>query len=214
MDTYIYMKDFKRGGFNDRGGDRGGRPSFGGDRPRFGGDKPRFGGKPGFKKFNDRDARPGRGGDDKPMFPANCSECGKSCQVPFRPNGEKPVLCDNCFSAKKEAQSHGFGDRFEKRDSFSTPKPDYRINDLKAQVDHLTSKVDKVLVLLESYQRSSDSVKKSPSEVAQKPITELAKTVQKVSDSKPAKKQTATAAKKASAKAPAKKTAKKATKKK
>lgn len=31
------------------------------------------------------------------MFPAICAECGKSTTVPFKPNGEKPVYCRECY---------------------------------------------------------------------------------------------------------------------
>lgn len=28
---------------------------------------------------------------------ATCSDCGRPCQVPFKPNKEKPVYCDDCY---------------------------------------------------------------------------------------------------------------------
>lgn len=31
------------------------------------------------------------------MHKATCSECGKICEVPFRPTGERPVFCSFCF---------------------------------------------------------------------------------------------------------------------
>ncbi|MEK7132261.1 MAG: CxxC-x17-CxxC domain-containing protein [Patescibacteria group bacterium] len=41
-----------------------------------------------------------RGGnsDERPtMHDTVCSKCGNACQVPFKPNGKKPVFCNNCF---------------------------------------------------------------------------------------------------------------------
>jgi CxxC-x17-CxxC domain-containing protein len=38
-----------------------------------------------------------------PLFDAICSNCGNKCQVPFRPNGTRPVYCKNCFGAPREA---------------------------------------------------------------------------------------------------------------
>ncbi|MCA9370720.1 MAG: hypothetical protein KC680_02040, partial [Candidatus Peregrinibacteria bacterium] len=35
------------------------------------------------------------------MHDAVCSECGADCQVPFKPSGDKPVLCRDCFSASR-----------------------------------------------------------------------------------------------------------------
>jgi len=31
-------------------------------------------------------------------FKAVCSECGRECEVPFRPTQGRKVLCDDCFS--------------------------------------------------------------------------------------------------------------------
>jgi CxxC-x17-CxxC domain-containing protein len=36
-------------------------------------------------------------GAPRQMFPATCSECGKSTEVPFQPRGDKPVYCSDCY---------------------------------------------------------------------------------------------------------------------
>lgn len=46
---------------------------------------------PKGRKFGGRDSRPTM------MHDAVCSQCGDDCQVPFRPSGDKPVLCNKCF---------------------------------------------------------------------------------------------------------------------
>ncbi len=33
------------------------------------------------------------------MFEATCAECGKIAYVPFRPTGDRPVYCKDCYSA-------------------------------------------------------------------------------------------------------------------
>ena len=38
----------------------------------------------------------------KEMHPAKCSECGKACEVPFKPTEGKPVYCRDCFRQKKK----------------------------------------------------------------------------------------------------------------
>jgi CxxC-x17-CxxC domain-containing protein len=45
----------------------------------------------------------GGGGSYAPrqMFPATCSQCGKSTQVPFEPRNGKPVYCSDCYRAVK-----------------------------------------------------------------------------------------------------------------
>ena len=35
------------------------------------------------------------------MFPATCSKCGRSTEVPFRPTNGKPVYCSDCFRAAR-----------------------------------------------------------------------------------------------------------------
>lgn len=75
--------------------------------PRFGGGGRRFGGGGGFGG--------GRGGDrgsrgPMEMHQATCADCGKSCEVPFRPSGTKPVYCSNCFKSK-DKDNGGRSDR-------------------------------------------------------------------------------------------------------
>jgi len=43
------------------------------------------------------------GGGSRPareMFEATCSGCGGVAMVPFKPSGDKPVYCRDCFSSK------------------------------------------------------------------------------------------------------------------
>lgn len=80
------------GNFNrDRGFDRG-------DRGGFRGNKGGYGNKRSF---------------DRPqvqMHQATCDDCGKSCEVPFRPTGEKPVYCRDCFDKRGDrANTRDFG---------------------------------------------------------------------------------------------------------
>lgn len=76
----------------------------GGGDPRFG-----RGGRSGGRSFG---GGGGYGGGRAEMHQATCAECGKSCEVPFRPSGTKPVFCSQCFKKTEK----GGGD-FEKRDS-------------------------------------------------------------------------------------------------
>ena len=34
---------------------------------------------------------------DREMFDVTCDQCGAATQVPFKPNGAKPVYCRDCF---------------------------------------------------------------------------------------------------------------------
>ena len=39
------------------------------------------------------------------MHDATCAECGKTCQVPFKPDGSRPVYCSDCYQKHKPAGS-------------------------------------------------------------------------------------------------------------
>lgn len=46
--------------------------------------------------FGGRNARPQR-----EMHSATCAACGVETQVPFRPSGDRPVYCRDCFSSNR-----------------------------------------------------------------------------------------------------------------
>ena len=50
----------------------------------------------------------GGGGFDRgprEMHPAVCAECGKDTMVPFRPRGDRPVYCSDCYSRQSGRSS-------------------------------------------------------------------------------------------------------------
>lgn len=75
--------------------------------------------------FN-RDRRGSR--SPREMFKAVCASCGQSCDVPFRPSGDRPVYCSRCFDEKGRPDSRSSGgldlrrsdfrDRSERRDRY------------------------------------------------------------------------------------------------
>ena len=67
------------GGFGGGGGGR----SFGGGGGGGGGSRGGFGGGP------------------RQMFPATCASCGKPTEVPFKPSGNRPVYCRDCFQQQR-----------------------------------------------------------------------------------------------------------------
>ena len=34
---------------------------------------------------------------DREMHKAKCADCGNECEVPFKPSGDRPVYCTECF---------------------------------------------------------------------------------------------------------------------
>ncbi|MFH0808335.1 MAG: CxxC-x17-CxxC domain-containing protein [archaeon] len=65
--------------------------SFGDNNNRFGGGNRKFGGN-NSRGFSDR---------PREMHKATCSDCGKACEVPFKPTQGKPVRCKDCFSSSR-----------------------------------------------------------------------------------------------------------------
>ncbi len=48
-----------------------------------------------------------RGGFGQPareMHPAVCAQCGSDTMVPFRPRGDRPVYCSDCFSTMRSSE--------------------------------------------------------------------------------------------------------------
>ena len=39
-----------------------------------------------------------RVGVTRQMYPAICASCGRECEVPFEPRGDRPVYCNECFA--------------------------------------------------------------------------------------------------------------------
>ena len=36
------------------------------------------------------------------MHKVTCSECGQETEVPFKPDGERPIYCRDCFQKHKK----------------------------------------------------------------------------------------------------------------
>lgn len=105
-----------------------------------------------FNRDDNRSGRDNRGGgrgfsrgDDRSreMFKTVCSNCGKDCEVPFRPSSGKPVYCSDCF--EKMGGRNSDSGRSE-RPSFRPPAPSVDHN--KAQFEELNIKLDKIISLL------------------------------------------------------------------
>ena len=48
-----------------------------------------------------RRAQNGGGRAPREMHAATCAECGVETEVPFRPSGERPVYCRDCFGRQQ-----------------------------------------------------------------------------------------------------------------
>lgn len=132
----------------------------------------RRGGSRGFggRDFGRRDFRGGgfdRRGSDRPMHKAICSNCGKECEVPFRPTSGKPVFCSECFEKRSRDAGHdNFQDRGPRRPSFEDRASGE--SQYKEQFNMLSAKLDKILSML----NPGGSVKTSPPEKIEEKIVE------------------------------------------
>jgi CxxC-x17-CxxC domain-containing protein len=98
-----------------------------------------------------------RGGrSDVTMHKAICDECHKSCEVPFRPSGDKPVYCSDCFSGKRDVPKRDFNDRGPKRDyndksaqSFLKSVSMPQSGDVSKQLSEISSKLDRLTSMIE-----------------------------------------------------------------
>lgn len=121
------MKDFKKShSFGKR--DFGGRPSFGG-----------------------RDS-----GRSDESFDATCASCNAHCEVPFKPNGKKPVYCRNCFKQNVPTASFS-GQPFARPTEY---KEDGSATDLKKQFAILNTKLDRLISAIEAQTRVLSSLER------------------------------------------------------
>jgi len=133
-----FDRENRSGGGRSYGGSRsgGGGRSFGGSRSGGGGRS--FGG--GSRDFGQR--------GDREMHHAVCSNCGKDCEVPFKPTGSKPVLCSDCFAKNRDSEPRRFSDRGD-----SAPRRDFAPREgggaqNSKQLEVINAKLDQVLALL------------------------------------------------------------------
>lgn len=162
------MERFKRAGGFDKG--RGGKPPFskggfksGFGRPSFG--KPSFGGKGRFDRGTTE------------MFPTTCAKCGKETEVPFRPDGSRPIYCRDCFQKDGPSERGSFERRapaprsFERRDTPTLAKPaapDARIDVLLRKLESVETKLD-ALLKREATAKAIESARSADKVAAPKP---------------------------------------------
>lgn len=150
------------GNFRSDSGNRGfrGGSSFGGRSGGFsrGEDRGGFGGR--------REGGFGRGRPE--MHEATCAKCEKQCEVPFKPTGERPVLCSDCFRKDGDSGSRGsFGPRRSFDSGESRGGAQSGIS--SEQFQQLNTKLDKILGILEMIEfEEEDNEETELKEVEQK----------------------------------------------
>jgi len=81
------------------------------------------------------------------MHRAVCSNCGRDCEVPFLPTGDKPVFCSECFEKRnRDLGPRRFEDRGSRRPNFeSSNRPQNNV-----QLEAINTKLGKILEILTS----------------------------------------------------------------
>ncbi|MDO8517459.1 MAG: hypothetical protein Q7S33_05035 [Nanoarchaeota archaeon] len=121
------------GGFRNSSG----HPGSSGSRGGFGGRDSRG--------FRDRDS----GSFERKrleMHEVTCDRCKKQCEVPFKPTGDKPVFCRDCFGKEGDSGSNSRSN-FDSRNK-NTNVPVAGIS--QEQFKQINAKLDKIIEFLES----------------------------------------------------------------
>ncbi|MEK6732580.1 MAG: CxxC-x17-CxxC domain-containing protein [Candidatus Omnitrophota bacterium] len=79
-----------------------------------------------FQRF-DRSHHHGKGERDNNFRERNftqviCSDCNKECEVPFKPSGDRPVYCKECFAKRKDRGPHKENYDNKPREQVFTPE--------------------------------------------------------------------------------------------
>ncbi|MBU2522930.1 MAG: hypothetical protein KKE23_01415 [Nanoarchaeota archaeon] len=144
------MGEFRSEGRGRSGGGFGrSRGEFGG---RSGGSRGFGGGRGGFGR--DRDSGP------REMHNVVCTKCGSNCQVPFKPTGNKPVLCSDCF--RKEGGGSSGGRSFSRNEGSPGPSSD--------QLNQINAKLDRIIKVLQELE--IDSSEDDESEEVEEKVAE------------------------------------------
>lgn len=148
----------------------------------------RFGGGRGGGFKQERFGRGGQRGDfsggrrdfagPREMFSAKCTNCGKTCEVPFRPTGDRPVYCNDCFSKSKGESQRTFDHSRDDRRAQLRPQSTGDIEGLTYQVKMLGTKIDALAELVKSLAPARPTQReevRSAVEAALKPAKKTAK---------------------------------------
>ena len=148
------MKDrYQKKSMGNRRNSGGG--GFGGGGGRNFGGSGGYGGSGGGRNFGGGSRQDDGYREQPTLYRAVCDQCGESCEVPFRPTGNKPVLCRDCFRKDDGGSSSRFGSKrpersnsFDKPSYKSTPRAGAGNEEVVKQLKTLNAKMQQMLDLL------------------------------------------------------------------
>lgn len=69
------------------------------------------------------------------MHQAICADCKKECSIPFKPSGDRPVYCQDCFARRKVIKLSGVTFADKPKEAMSVQTPTISVNNIpKVQV--------------------------------------------------------------------------------
>lgn len=114
----------------------------------------------------------GRGGfSNRPqMHDAVCDNCGNDCKVPFRPSGDKPIFCSDCFEKKggRDGGRDSGRDRGDRGDR-GMGGGDNGMGKLSANIEQLNNKLDVIIRLLSKTEKAEVQPEKKAEKKAKAP---------------------------------------------
>ena len=63
--------------------------------------------EPKTEVSSDTAAPAGTDQQGRQLYSVKCADCGKQTQVPFKPSGDRPVYCRDCYMQKKGGGQRG-----------------------------------------------------------------------------------------------------------
>ena len=74
------------------------------------------------------------------MHTVTCDKCKKQCEVPFKPTGNKPVFCSDCFRKTNNSSSNSRNNNTRSQAGISSEQ----FEQINVKLDKIISFLDKV----------------------------------------------------------------------
>ena len=73
-------------------------------------------------------ARPSEHRPSRPMYAVVCFDCGKDTEIPFKPSGDRPVYCKECFAKRRAGSTTKTGEAKPQMASSYEPMPSVNVS--------------------------------------------------------------------------------------
>ena len=114
-----------------------------------------------FDRTHGSRSRQGFNRSSKEMHKSVCADCGKECEVPFRPTRDRPVYCQTCWTKRRPPRAENIRRREYSREahpSGPSPSPENVDIQILAELRRIREALEKWTAL----PRGGDDVAQSP----------------------------------------------------